>query len=167
MATKKRGQYSTSVQRVPGKKRGIARTDVTAPRNKKFTKSELKALEKRRQEQFQLLLDSARNHDTESALVLPAQNTHQIQMVKVCLTIQKKLELIDIYEYLVLRQADVPQRVSYGTFGSLIGCDIAKTTMYSMHKRKEEFRAIAKNLPEETYYVLKRKQMNLEKVIVK
>ncbi|KAF9177536.1 hypothetical protein BGZ50_008649 [Haplosporangium sp. Z 11] len=66
-----------------------------------------------------------------------------------------------------MAKADAPQRVSFGTFSSLGGYNIAKSTMHAIYKRKEEYRTLAKDLSENTYYVLKRKQMNVEKVMVR
>jgi hypothetical protein len=161
----KDAQDVSSIERPPGKR--IRKTQPnTPPKNKKYTKTDLKSLEQKRYERYQMLLDSARSNDMESTLVLPQRNKFEIGMVRKSITIHKKLEFIDIYDYLVLRQKDIQNKVSFASFGGFVGYDIPKSTMHGIYRRREEYRKLAKELPEDAYYVLKRREVDLEKVII-
>ena len=95
----KDAQDVPSIEQPPGKR--IRKTQPNAPpKNKKYTKAELKTLEQRRYERYQMLLDSARSNDMESTLVLPQHNKFEVGMVRKSITIHKRLEFIDIYDYL-------------------------------------------------------------------
>lgn len=86
-------------------------------------------------------------------------------MVKVCSTLQEKIEYLDLYHYLKARQHDVRHKISYHNFGSLIGGHLPASTLCRMLKEEDKLRAGAKALPDGAHYIVNRKLVVLEQVV--
>ncbi|KAF9083285.1 hypothetical protein BGX29_003248, partial [Mortierella sp. GBA35] len=116
---------------------------------------------------YQKLLDCARRNDVSAVLLLPTVKEFEISMAKNCVTLSNKVELLDIYHYLVDRWSDPLKPITFRNFGKMIGVKLPSTTLYEWLQNEKAIRDKAVELPEGACYMVKRKNELLETVLVK
>ncbi|KAF9085263.1 hypothetical protein BGX27_003509, partial [Mortierella sp. AM989] len=116
---------------------------------------------------YQELLDCARRNDVSAVLVLPTIKEFEVSMARNCVTLSNKVELLDIYHYLVSRQSDLLEPVTLRSFGKMIGIKLPFSTLRDWLKTEITVRKNAVELPEDACYMVKRKNERLETVLVK
>jgi len=138
------------------------------PATKKFTQAELTSAKTLRAQRYQDLLKCAREKVLTAGIVLPNQDLFAILMAKVVAELETKVELLDIYHYLVARQdlfGEFKMKVSYANFGQMIGCHLPKTTLCRWLAEEEVIRKAAKDRPPGTCYIVNRKYVQVEEVL--
>ncbi|KAG0274622.1 hypothetical protein BGZ96_004174 [Linnemannia gamsii] len=109
----------------------------------------------------------ARRNDVSAVLVLPTVKEFEISMTRNCVTLLNKVEFLDIYHYLVSRQSDLPETLTSRSFGKMIGVKLPFMTLRDCLKGEKAIRDKAVELPEDACYMVKRKNEQLETVLVK
>ncbi|KAF9402886.1 hypothetical protein BGZ76_007233, partial [Entomortierella beljakovae] len=118
-----------------------------------------------RERRYEDLLDSARCDDMSAMFLFPSHDQFEIPMAKVSQNLATKVELLDIYHYLSKRKQDLPRKLSYSSFGTLIGYHIPRSTLSSLLKREDEIRNASKVLPENAHYIVSKKNREVEEVL--
>ncbi|KAG0336388.1 hypothetical protein BG004_008076 [Podila humilis] len=159
---------TTSTTQGTVKKRGRPRKrDPTPPddditpstaKKKKYTQKEIAERNTEWERRYQNLLLLARRGDVDSMLILPRIKEYELRMVKSSTPLQMKIELLDIYHYLVRRQDQLNQRVTYRNFGSFVGLDLPNQTLSNWLQHEERYRAKAMKLPKNACYIIETKQ---------
>lgn len=97
---------------------------------------------------------------------MPKLDKTAINLAKVSYTISKKVEILDVFHYLSRRNAGLAYKVSSRTFGPLVGLNIPKTTLNNMLMMEDDLRIAQKVLPDDAKYLVTRKHMKLELVLI-
>lgn len=139
----------------------------SSSKKKKYTKTELEERKDEWQRRYQDLLLCARRGDVDSMLVFPKSKEFELPMVKNCEPVHVKVELLDIYHYLVSRQDDLNQRVTYRSFGPMIGVNLPNQTLSNWIKNESRYRASVLNLPKDACYIIETKNAKVETVLVR
>ncbi|KAF9079350.1 hypothetical protein BGX23_004324, partial [Mortierella sp. AD031] len=139
---------------------------LTSKQDKAYTKQELEEIIARRRLRYNDLLTSARKDDKAAIIVFPTADQFEIPMARVSHSLQTQVELLDIYHYLERRKENLPIALSPGTFGLALGIKLSHRTCYNMLKREDELRDAAKTLPEGAHYIVKRKGLMIEQVLL-
>ncbi|KAF9574617.1 hypothetical protein EC968_006032 [Mortierella alpina] len=113
-----------------------------------YTPTQMEEMTRVRRRRYKDLLQCARSGDMESHFLFPPAKRVQEPTTKVRLSLSVKIELLDIYHYLKLRQDHVRQKVSLSTFGPMIGCYLPKSTLSEMLRSEAKLRAAAEMVPE-------------------
>lgn len=108
------------------------------------------------------LLSVARRGDVSTMLILPKYKEYRIPVAKKVVPAHVRIELLDIR--LVARFEDTDTTVSYSTFGSYIGIDLAKQTLGEWFKKGDYFRKTALQLPDTAFYFTQNKNIAVETV---
>ncbi|KAF9158982.1 hypothetical protein DFQ26_007037 [Actinomortierella ambigua] len=144
-ATRKRVNHPSSCRTTP------PRATV-----KRYPKAEVAERNAEWAEVYTTLLECARRGDTTTMFLFSPLKKRQKAVVKSCQSVHAKVELLDIYHYLVRRQDIVPHKVSMANFGPLIGVDLAKQTLSDWIRREDELRAAALCTPPEKCNIMKK-----------
>ncbi|KAG0264960.1 hypothetical protein DFQ27_000905 [Actinomortierella ambigua] len=73
----------------------------------------------------------------DEILVLPKIKEYELPMVKSCETLYRKIELLGIYHFL---KSHMKGKVSYRSFGPMIGIDLPKQTLCDWLKNEDKYR---------------------------
>jgi len=119
-----------------------------------------------REARWKDLLRCARLEDDTPLVLMPKLDKTAINLAKVSYTISKKVEILDVFHYLSRRNAGLAYKVSSRTFGPLVGLNIPKTTLNNMLMMEDDLRIAQKVLPDDAKYLVTRKHMKLELVLI-
>ncbi|KAF9079857.1 hypothetical protein BGX29_005886, partial [Mortierella sp. GBA35] len=100
-------------------------------------------------------------------IVFPTVDKFEIPLARVSRSLRTQVELLDIYHYLEKRKENVPFfQLTLRSFGPALGINLPKSTFELMLKREDELRAAAKTLPDDAHYIVKRKGLVIEQVLL-
>src|SRR5690554_121132 len=132
---------------------------------KKYTKRELQDTEHTRQWRYRVLLDCARRKDMSTVLALPTADELEVPMTRACHTLEQQVELLDIYHYLHSRKENLSVKLTFRSFGPMVGITLPGSTLILMLQRESEIRASARTSPPDAHYIVHRKDMQIEEVL--
>ncbi|KAG9063513.1 hypothetical protein KI688_004397 [Linnemannia hyalina] len=91
----------------------------------------------------------------------------EIPRARVSRSLRAQVELLDIYHYLEKRKENIQFfKLSPRSFGPSIGVNLRRTTFERMLSREDELRAAAETLPDDAHYIVKRKGLVIEQVLL-
>ncbi|KAF9160458.1 hypothetical protein DFQ26_005495, partial [Actinomortierella ambigua] len=154
-APKKRGRPPKAG--TPFKKKSLSVSPCTSlfPRiiGKKYTIAQLKERNAAWDKRYKDLLTCARTDDCNAALVLPEFKEYELLMVKSCQPVHVKVELLDIYHYLKKRQRHIQTKVTYQSFGPMIGVSLPKQTFSNWIRNEGAYRNAALSVSKDARYI--------------
>jgi len=71
-------------------------------------------------------------------MMFPTADQFEVPMSRVSLSLEKQVELLDIYHYLEKRKENFSFTLTHDNFGPAMGIKLHRNTLYKMLKREDQ-----------------------------